>query len=178
MTGFESSRDSESARERRLARLAEARRRVETGEVSAPPPAEPRSAEPRGDADTSRTSGRGKNVSRDPGNLSGERFALWRSSQHFCVTDSRPDAESRSVRALLEWSPFLLAFQLRRRIVARQGADGTWTPVSYVKDGSVQPITTAQADKYRDVRLGNRSTAQEATRELDETDHSESTEIV
>ena len=150
MTGFGDASEKRSAAERRQQRMAETRRRVESGENTAPPPAAP--AAP------------------------GSTYAVWRSVQHFCTTDSLPDARSGDLDLLVAWSDTLQPFRLRQRVVARLDSHGTWSPVCYAKDGRREPISQAQADKYREARLGDSTMSGGAVRPLDDSAHPEVTE--
>lgn len=151
--------------------MAEARRRVEAGENTSPPPPPP-SAPSRKAPRSPRAP---KAVAVDPTAAPGGHFAVWRSVQHFCTTDSRPDAEASDLDTIVGWSHMLQAFRLRPRIVARLDAEGAWLPVCYAKDGKREPITQAQADKYRDARLGETVLSGGAQAPLKDSDHPEDT---
>lgn len=154
--------------------MAEARRRVEEGEnTPAPPPAAAPTKPSR-----SRSPRAAKARTVDPAATQGATFAVWRSVQHFCAADSLPDARGGNLDLLVAWSDSLQAFRLRPRIVARLDSDGTWLPVCYAKDGSREPITQAQADRYREARLGESTLTGGAQRPLRETDHPEETETL
>ena len=172
MTGIGDASERRDAAQRRRARMAEARRRVEAGENSPPPPSPPPAAAPA----RSRSPRTPRAAAVDPLSAPGSRFAVWRSVQHFCTTDSRPDAESGDLDALVSWSTLLQPFRLRQRIVARLDRDGAWLPVCYAKDGRRESITQAQADKYRDARLGETVLSGGAQRPLVDSDHPETTE--
>lgn len=150
--------------------MAEARRRVEAGENTAPPP-------PPAPAKAARTRAprTAKPATVDPVSTSGTTVAVWRSVQHFCTTDSLPDAMSTNLDRIVSWSESLQPFRLRPRVVARLDGEGTWLPVCYAKDGKREPITQAQADRYREARLGESTMSGGAQRPLKETDHPEAT---
>lgn len=150
--------------------MAEARRRVEAGENTSPPPPPP----PAPSRKAPRAPRAPKAVAVDP-TAPGGHFAVWRSVQHFCTTDSRPDAEASDLDTIVGWSHMLQAFRLRPRIVARLDAEGAWLPVCYAKDGKREPITQAQADKYRDARLGETVLSGGAQAPLKDSDHPEDT---
>ena len=150
--------------------MAEARRRVEAGENTSPPPPPP----PAPSRKAPRAPRAPKAVAVDP-TAPGGHFAVWRSVQHFCTTDSRPDAEASDLDTIVVWSHMLQAFRLRPRIVARLDAEGAWLPVCYAKDGKREPITQAQADKYRDARLGETVLSGGAQAPLKDSDHPEDT---
>lgn len=154
-----------------MQRRAEARRRVEAGENTAPPPP-PTPAKP----SRSRSPRSAKPVTVDPAAGSGSTFAVWRSVQHYCTSDSLPDAMSTNLDRIVAWSDSLQPFRLRPRVVARLDGEGTWLPVCYAKDGRQEPITQAQADRYREARLGESTLSGGAQRPLSETDHPEVTE--
>ena len=173
MTGMWDSHGG-SAAERRQRRIEEARRRVEAGENTPPPPpkapAASRSATTR--TRTTRTAGA---AAVDPAAVADAQFAVWRSVQHFCQSDSLPDASGKNLDLLVAWSDSIQQFRLRQRIVARLGADGSWLPVCYAKDGSRDAITQAQAERYRDARVEGVALSGGAMKPLKETDHPEST---
>lgn len=171
MTGFWDSGDKTTTAERRQQRMAEARRRVESGEHS-PPPAPP---QPPAKPARTRSTRSPKAATVDPQAVPGAQFAVWRSVQHFCTTDSLPDARGANLDLLVAWSDSIQPFRLRQRIVARLDDDGTWLPVSYAKDGAREPITQAQAERYRDARLAEGVLSGGAQRPLKDTDHPEST---
>lgn len=173
MTGFGDAEEKRSAEQRRKQRMAEARRRVEEGE-NTPPPAPTAPAQPT----RSRTPRAAKAPTVDPSSSPGAMFAVWRSVQHFCATDSLPDARAGNLDLLVAWSDSLQAFRLRPRVVARLDSEGAWTPVCYAKDGRREPITQAQADRYREARLGESTLSGGAQRPLKETDHPEVTETL
>ena len=150
MTGFWDSGEV-SAAERRERRREEARRRVESGETSPPPPA-----------------------TVDPAAVADAQYALWRSVQHFCLSDSLPDATGKNLDLLVAWSDSIQPFRLRPRIVARLDA-GAWLPVCYAKDGARDPISQAQAERYRDARVEGVGLSGGAQKPLKDTDHPEST---
>lgn len=168
MTGFWDSGENMTAAERRQQRMAEARRRVETGEHSPPPPSPAKPTRAR----TVRTP---KAATVDPLAVAGAQFAVWRSVQHFCITDSTPDARGANLDLLVAWSDSIQPFRLRQRIVARLDGEGAWLPVCYAKDGARETITQAQAERYREVRLGESTLTGGAQKPLKETDHPEST---
>ncbi len=170
MTGFWDSGEKSTAAERRLQRMEEARRRVEAGENTSPPP-------PAAPAKASRTrSARSpKAATVDPLSVSGAQFAVWRSVQHFCITDSTPDARGGNLDLLVAWSDSIQPFRLRQRIVARLDDEGAWLPVCYAKDGSREPITQAQAERYREARLGEATLSGGAQKPLKDTDHPDET---
>lgn len=168
MTGFWDSGENMTAAERRQQRMAEARRRVETGENSTPPPPPARPTRVR----TVRTP---KVATVDPTSVTGAHFAVWRSVQHFCITDSTPDASGGNLDLLVAWSDSIQPFRLRQRIVARMDSKGAWLPVCYAKDGAREAITQAQAERYREVRLGESTLTGGAQKPLKDTDHPEST---
>lgn len=101
----------------------------------------------------------------------GSHFAVWRSVQHFCTSDSRPDAEASNLDTIVGWSNLMQPFRLRPRVIARLDSEGAWLPVSYAKDGKREPITQAQADRYRDTRLGETTLSGGAQTSLKDTDH-------
>ncbi|TCW19879.1 hypothetical protein [Dietzia cinnamea] len=170
MTGFWDSGEKSTAAERRLQRMEEARRRVEAGENTSPPP-------PPAPAKASRTrSARApKAATVDPLSVSGAQFAVWRSVQHFCITDSPPDARGGNLDLLVAWSDSIQPFRLRQRIVARLDDEGAWLPVCYAKDGSRESITQAQAERYREARLGETTLSGGAQKPLKDTDHPDET---
>lgn len=168
MTGFWDSGENMTAAERRQQRMAEARRRVDTGENSPPPP-------PPAKPTRARTVRTPKAATVDPLAVVGAQFAVWRSVQHFCTTDSAPDARGADLDLLVAWSDSIQPFRLRQRIVARLDNEGAWLPVSYAKDGARETITQAQAERYREVRLGESTLTGGAQKPLKETDHPEST---
>ena len=94
MTGFWDSGENMTAAERRQQRMAEARRRVETGENAPPPP-------PPAKPTRARTVRTPKAAAVDPRAVTGAQFAVWRSVQHFCTTDSTPDARSDDLDLLV-----------------------------------------------------------------------------
>ena len=154
--------------------MEEARRRVEAGENSPPPPpAAPATARkaPR-QARSPRATGAAKV---DPGAVPGAQYAVWRSVQHFCLSDSLPDASARDLDHLVAWSDSIQPFRLRPRIVARLEADGSWLPVCYAKDGAREAITQAQAERYRAARVKGAGLSGGAQKPLGEADHPEST---
>ena len=168
MTGFWDSGDV-SAAERRQRRREEARRRVESGEHSPPPP-------PAAPAATRTRATRAPKVATvDPAAVSDAQYAVWRSVQHFCLSDSLPDAGGKNLDLLVAWSDSIQPFRLRPRIVARLDADGAWLPVCYAKDGAREPITQAQAERYRDARVEGTGLSGGAQKPLKDTDHPEST---
>ena len=146
--------------------MAEARRRVESGENSPPPPPPTKPAR-------SGTARMTRATTVDPAATPGDAFGVWRSVQHFCTTDSVPDALSDDLDRLVDWSATLQQFRLRPRIVARLDSGGTWRPVCYAKDGRREPITEAQSEKYRDARLGDSVPSGGAQRALTDADHPE-----
>lgn len=172
MTGFWDSGENTTAAERRQQRMAEARRRVESGE-NTPPPPPPAPAPSR-----TRSTRAPRAATVDPESVAGSRFAVWRSVQHFCITDSLPDAEGANLDLLVAWSDSIQPFRLRQRIVARLDNQGAWLPVCYAKDGAREAITQAQAERYREVRLGESTLTGGAQKPLEETDHPESTEAL
>ena len=167
MTGFWDSGVTKTAAERRQQRMAEARRRVESGENTSPPPPPPAPAAPA----RTRASRTPKAATVDPTSFAG----AWRSVQHFCTTDSVPDARGTDFDLLLAWSDSIQPFRLRQRIVARLDPQGAWLPVCYAKDGAREPITQAQADRYREVRLGESTLSGGAQKPLKESDHPDAT---
>ncbi|MGW8593428.1 hypothetical protein ACWIFB_01395 [Dietzia sp. NPDC055340] len=169
MTGFWDSGDV-SAAERRQRRMEEARRRVESGENSPPPPPAAPAA-----ATRSRTTRAPRAATVDPVSVADAQYAVWRSVQHFCLSDSLPDASGKNLDLLIAWSDSIQPFRLRPRIVARLDGDGAWLPVCYAKDGSRDPITQAQAERYRDARVEGAGLSGGAQKPLKETDHPEST---
>ena len=171
MTGFWDSGDNSTAAERRQRRMAEARRRVETGENS-PPPLPPAPPAKRGRTRAARNPGA---APVDPRTVPGAQFAVWRSVQHFCTTDSLPDARGADLDLLIAWSDSIQPFRLRPRIVARLDSDGTWLPVSYAKDGARELITQAQAERYRQARLEEGVLSGGAQKPLTESDHPDET---
>lgn len=148
--------------------MAEARRRVESGENSPPPP-------PAAPAPRTRATRAPKAATVDPAAVSGAQYAVWRSVQHFCLRDSLPDASGKDLDLLVAWSDSIQPFRLRPRIIARLDADGSWLPVCYAKDGARDPITQAQAERYRDARVEGVGLSGGAQKPLKETDHPEST---
>ena len=168
MTGYGYAGDQKSMEERRRQRMEEARRRVESGEHTPPPPPAARPSR----QGATRTS---KATTVDPLAVAGAQFAVWRSVQHFCTTDSAPDARGGNLDLLVAWSDSIQPFRLRQRIVARLDSGGAWLPVCYAKDGAREPITQAQAERYRDARLGESTLSGGAQRPLKDTDHPEST---
>ncbi|MDX2357336.1 hypothetical protein [Dietzia sp. PP-33] len=168
MTGFWDTSEKSTPAERRQQRMAEARRRVESGENTSPPPPRPAPAR------TARVR-TARAVTVDPKSMTGSQFAVWRSVQHFCATDSLPDARGGNLDLLVAWSDSIQPFRLRQRIVARLDSQGAWLPVCYAKDGAREPITQAQADRYREVRLGESTLSGGAQKPLRETDHPEAT---
>lgn len=174
MTGFWDSGENMTPAERRQARTAEARRRVQSGVNTSPPPAraKPTKAVKAAGTRTVRTT---KSAAVDPLAVSGAQFAVWRSVQHFCSTDSVPDARGTDLDLLVAWSDSIQPFRLRQRIVARLDSEGAWVPVCYAKDGSREAITQAQADRYRDARLGETTLSGGALKSLKDTDHPEVT---
>lgn len=178
MTGFWDSGENITPSERRQQRMAEARRRVESGENTSPPPTR---AKPAKAAKVAKTAGTratrtAKSATVDPLSFSGAQFAVWRSVQHFCSTDSIPDARGTNLDLLVAWSDSIQPFRLRQRIVARLDSEGAWLPVCYAKDGAREAITQAQADRYREARLGETTLSGGALKPLKETDHPEVTE--
>lgn len=171
MTGFWDSGENSTPAERRQQRMAEARRRVESGENTSPPPPPPAPAK----VTRSRATRTPKAATVDPRSVAGTQFAVWRSVQHFCTTDSLPDARGSDLDLLVAWSDSLQPFRLRQRIVARLDPQGVWLPVCYAKDGGREPITQAQAERYREVRLGESTLSGGAQRPLKDTDHPEVT---
>lgn len=170
MTGFWDSGEKCTAAERRLQRMEEARRRVEAGEnTSSPPPPAPAKAS------RTRSARAPKAATVDPLSVSGTQFAVWRSVQHFCITDSTPDARGGDLDLLVAWSDSIQPFRLRQRIVARLDDEGAWLPVCYAKDGSREPITQAQAERYREARLGETTMSGGAQKPLKDTDHPDET---
>lgn len=172
MTGFGDAAERKAAEERRRMRRAEARRRVEAGENTSPPPPATAPSKPA----RTRTGRGARPAAVDPLAAPGAHFAVWRSVQHFCTSDSRPDAEGTDLDVIVGWSNLLQPFRLRQRIVARLDAEGAWLPVCYAKDGRREPITQAQADRYRDARLGETVLSGGAQAPLKDSDHPESTE--
>ena len=167
MTGFWDSGEV-SAAERRERRREEARRRVESGENSPPPPpVAPAATRPR-------TARAPKVATVDPAAVADAQYALWRSVQHFCLSDSLPDATGKNLDLLVAWSDSIQPFRLRPRIVARLDA-GAWLPVCYAKDGARDPISQAQAERYRDARVEGVGLSGGAQKPLKDTDHPEST---
>lgn len=169
MTGFWDSGEKSTPAERRQQRMEEARRRVESGEnTSPPPPPAPKPAR-------TRSARSPKAATVDPMSVSGAQYAVWRSVQHFCASDSIPDARGADLDLLVAWSDSIQPFRLRQRIVARLDSEGAWLPVCYAKDGAREVITQAQADRYREVRLGDSTLSGGAQKPLKETDHPETT---
>ena len=168
MTGFWDSGDV-SAAERRQRRREEARRRVDSGEASPPPPRVTPAAT------RTRTTRAPKAATVDPAAVADAQYAVWRSVQHFCLSDSLPDASGKNLDLLVAWSDSLQPFRLRQRIVARLDPGGAWIPVCYAKDGAREPITQAQAERYRDARVQGAALSGGAQKPLKETDHPEST---
>ena len=123
MTGFWDTRDV-SAAERRQRRMEEARRRVEAGENSPPPPPEAPAAPQK-----PRASRAPRAAKVDPGAVPDAQYAVWRSVQHFCLSESLPDASAKDLDLLVAWSDSIQPFRLRPRIVARLDTDGSWLPV-------------------------------------------------
>ena len=150
--------------------MEEARRRVESGENSPPPPPAAPAA-----ATRSRTTRAPRAATVDPVSVADAQYAGWRSVQHFCLSDSLPDASGKNLDLLIAWSDSIQPFRLRPRIVARLDGDGAWLPVCYAKDGSRDPITQAQAERYRDARVEGAGLSGGAQKPLKETDHPEST---
>lgn len=148
--------------------MAEARRRVEAGE-NTPPPPPPAPSKPT----RSRTARAPRATTVDPASTPGAAFGVWRSVQHFCTTDSVPDALSGDLDRIVAWSDTLQPFRLRPRIVARLDTEGAWRPVCYAKDGKREPITEAQSEKYREARLGDSVLSGGAQRPLSDADHPE-----
>lgn len=169
MTGFWDSGDV-SAAERRQRRREEARRRVDSGESSPPPPPVVPAA-----ATRSRATRAPKAATVDPAAVVDAQYAVWRSVQHFCLSDSLPDASGKDLDLLISWSDSIQPFRLRPRIVARLEANGAWLPVCYAKDGGREPITQAQAERYRDARVEGAALSGGAQKSLKDTDHPEST---
>lgn len=169
MTGFWDTRDV-SAAERRQRRMQEARRRVESGENSPPPPPEAPAAPQK-----PRASRAPRAAKVDPGAVPDAQYAVWRSVQHFCLSESLPDASAKDLDLLVAWSDSIQPFRLRPRIVARLDTDGSWLPVCYAKDGARDPITQAQAERYRAARVEGAGLSGGAQKPLKETDHPEST---
>lgn len=171
MTGFWDSGEKSTASERRLQRMEEARRRVEAGENTSPPPppAPARSTRP------TRSARAAKAPTVDPLAVTGAQFAVWRSVQHFCSTDSTPDARGANLDLLVAWSDSIQPFRLRQRIVARLDNEGAWLPVCYAKDGAREPITQAQAERYREARIGETTLSGGAQKPLKDTDHPDET---
>ena len=169
MTGFGYGGDQKSMEERRRQRMEEARRRVESGEHTPPPPPAARPTR----SSSTRTA---KPTTVDPLAVVGAQYAVWRSVQHFCTTDSLPDARGANLDLLVAWSDSIQPFRLRQRIVARLDSQGAWLPVCYAKDGARESITQAQAERYRDARLGETTMSGGAQRPLKETDHPEATQ--
>lgn len=172
MTGYWDSGDV-SAAERRQRRMEEARRRVESGENTPPPP--PAAPAPSTRPTRTRSARAPKAAAVDPTAVPDSQYAVWRSVQHFCLTDSLPDASGKNLDLLVAWSDSIQQFRLRPRIVARLDANGAWLPVCYAKDGSRDPISQAQADRYRDARVEGAALSGGAQKPLKETDHPEST---
>ena len=166
MTGFWDSGEMKTAAERRQMRMAEARRRVESGENTSPPPPPPPAAPAR-----TRSTRTPRAATVDPTSVAGAQFAVWRSVQHFCTTDSLPDAQGTDLDSVVAWSDSIQPFRLRQRIVARLDTEGAWLPVCYAKDGAREAITQAQAERYREVRLGESTLSGGAQKPLKETDH-------
>ncbi|AVZ39192.1 hypothetical protein CT688_06635 [Dietzia sp. JS16-p6b] len=171
MTGFWDTSEKSTPAERRQQRMAEARRRVESGENTSPPPPRPAPGPPT----RSRSARSSRPATVDPLSVTGAQFAVWRSVQHFCATDSLPDARGTDLDLLVAWSDSIQPFRLRQRIVARLDSQGAWVPVCYAKDGARETITQAQADRYREARLGESTLSGGAQKPLRETDHPEST---
>lgn len=169
MTGFWDTRDV-SAAERRQRRMQEARRRVESGENSPPPPPEAPAAPQK-----PRASRAPRAAKVDPGAVPDAQYAVWRSVQHFCLSESLPDASAKDLDLLVAWSDSIQPFRLRPRIVARLDTDGSWLPVCYAKDGARDSITQAQAERYRAARVEGAGLSGGAQKPLKETDHPEST---
>ncbi|MDV8001807.1 hypothetical protein [Rhodococcus sp. IEGM 1408] len=179
MTGFWDSGENITPSERRQQRMEEARRRVESGENTSPPPTRAKPAKATktaGKTAGSRATRTSKSATVDPLSFSGAQFAVWRSVQHFCSTDSIPDAKGKNLDLLVAWSDSIQPFRLRQRIVARLDSQGAWLPVCYAKDGAREAITQAQADRYREARLGETTLSGGALKPLKETDHPEVTE--
>lgn len=180
MTGFWDSGENITPSERRQQRMEEARRRVESGENTSPPPtrAKPAKAAAKTAAKSAgtRATRTSKSATVDPLSFSGAQFAVWRSVQHFCSTDSIPDAKGTNLDLLVAWSDSIQPFRLRQRIVARLDSQGAWLPVCYAKDGAREAITQAQADRYREARLGETTLSGGAMKPLKETDHPEVTQ--
>lgn len=172
MTGFWDASEKNTVAERRQQRMTEARRRVESGENTSPPSSPPAPTKPA----RTRAARAPKAATVDPLSVSGAQFAVWRSVQHFCSTDSLPDARGTNLDLLIAWSDSIQPFRLRQRIVARMDSEGAWLPVCYAKDGAREAITQAQADRYREVRLGESTLSGGAQKPLKETDHPEVTE--
>lgn len=172
MTGFWVSGEV-SAAERRQRRIEEARRRVESGENSPPRPVAAPATATRTRATRAPKAAKAATV--DPTAVTGTTFAVWRSVQHFCSVDSLPDASGTNLDLLVAWSDSLQPFRLRQRIVARLDSDGSWLPVCYAKDGSREPITQAQAERYRTARIEGAALSGGAQKPLKETDHPEQT---
>lgn len=170
MTGFWDSGEV-SASERRQRRMEEARRRVESGENAPPPPPPPPPAKPT----RTRSVRTAKVATVDPTSLAGAQFAVWRSVQHFCTSDSTPDARGANLDLLVAWSDSIQQFRLRQRIVARLDSNGAWLPVCYAKDGAREAISQAQAERYREVRIGESTLTGGAQKPLKDTDHPEDT---
>ena len=169
MTGFWDTRDV-SAAERRQRRMQEARRRVESGENSPPPPPEAPAAPQK-----PRASRAPRAAKVDPGAVPDAQYAVWRSVQHFCLSESLPDASAKGLDLLVAWSDSIQPFRLRPRIVARLDTDGSWLPVCYAKDGARESITQAQAERYRAARVEGAGLSGGAQKPLKKTDHPEST---
>jgi len=147
---------------------------VESGEntarpAPAAPPASPSRARTGGG---SGSGGRAPAVAKvDPASAPGRRYGVWRSSQHFCVADSIPDAESEDLAAVVAHAHSIMEFRLRHRLVARLDDEGVWHPVGYLKDGRSEEITLAQAEKYRECRLGRIQWSNDKYKPLRESDH-------
>lgn len=148
--------------------MAEARRRVDAGENTSPPPP-PAPTQPA----RARAPRVAKPATVDPATGTGSTLAVWRSVQHFCTSESVPDAMSTNLDRIVTWSGTLQPFRLRPRVVARLDRDGAWLPICYAKDGKREPITLAQADRYREARLSDETLSGGAQRPLKETDHPE-----
>lgn len=150
--------------------MQEARRRVESGENSPPPPPEAPAAPQK-----PRASRAPRAAKVDPGAVPDAQYAVWRSVQHFCLSESLPDASAKDLDLLVAWSDSIQPFRLRPRIVARLDTDGSWLPVCYAKDGTRESITQAQAERYRAARVEGAGLSGGAQKPLKETDHPEST---
>lgn len=150
--------------------MQEARRRVESGENSPPPPPEAPAAPQK-----PRASRAPRAAKVDPGAVPDAQYAVWRSVQHFCLSESLPDASAKDLDLLVAWSDSIQPFRLRPRIVARLDTDGSWLPVCYAKDGAREAITQAQAERYRAARVEGAGLSGGAQKPLKETDHPEST---